>query len=116
MANTLADVIAKQFGVKTFTRLNPDASSVGLTAARILGNTPNRLAFIFVNLSANNIYLNPINPPTATNGVRVGANGGNLVVLFSEDFDLVGYEWLGLADGAGSSFLALEVISQDIRT
>lgn len=111
MAKTLAELITERLGVRTSARINPEGSSLGTSAARVMGNNPNRVAFIFVNLSSNIIYLAPLEVPSSSNGIRVGTNGGSLSLVWDEDFDLTGYEWRGVADAAASSYFVVELVT-----
>lgn len=107
----LADLIQRTLGVATMTRVSDVGVTVGLTAAPVLRQNPNRLAAVFVNLSANAMYLAPLGAPSSTRGIRIAPTGGNLGLRFDEDFDLVGYEWSAVADGAASAYFLLELIA-----
>ena len=116
MAKTLADLITDKLGVRTTFRINPEASSIGTSVARVFGNNPNRVAWVFINLSANAIYLAPDPAPSSSRGIRVGQNGGSLAATWEEDFDIVGLEWNGVADGASSNYFALELVTLEPTT
>lgn len=116
MAKTLADLISDKLGVRTTFRINPEASSIGTSVARVFGNNPNRVAIVFVNLSANAIYVAPDPSPSSSRGIRVPANGGSMTAEWDEDFDLVGLEWNGVADGAGSNYFAMELVTLEPQT
>lgn len=107
----LADIIQRTFGVATRTRLSDVGATVGLVAAPILRQNPNRLAAVLINLSAVAMYVAPIGATSSTRGIRIAATGGSLALRYDEDFDLVGYEWSAIADGAGSAIFTIEIIA-----
>lgn len=111
-ARTLADLLNGFLGLQARPRTNPEGSSLGTAVARVLGNNPNRVGFLFINLSTVNMYLAPLDVPTTTKAIIVGPGGGNLSAVWLEDFDLCGYEWNGLADAVASNYLAIEYVTQ----
>lgn len=107
---TLEDLVRQELGVVTFTRDNPEISSAGLTAAVVLRQNPNRVAFTIVNLSTVNMFIRPLADPSASAGILIAPNGGSVLLDWKEDFDLVGYEWRIVAAAAASPLFALEWI------
>ena len=105
---TLKELLESKLGVRTYTRINRVTSTVGTTVQRVLQNSPNRVAAVIVNLSANTIYISPDGVPSATHGIRLGASGGSLVLKWDEDFSLCGYEWNALATAAASDVFIIE--------
>lgn len=108
---TLKDLVNDRFGVVTDFRVNPlDIANIGAATVKILPNNPNRVAWVFVNLSANVIYL--LNDETVgiTNGVRLVANGGIASMVWDTDFDITGFGLWAMASGAGSNFMVFEII------
>lgn len=113
MANvSLVDVIRKEIGVPTIDVVSPVGATVGVASARLLGQNPNRLAAIIINLSANDIVLAPNRAATLTSGILLAPGGGSMSLLWKRDFDLVGYEWQAIAAAAGSSVFTLEMLTQ----
>lgn len=107
---TIRALLEAKFGTRFTPFANRAASTIGATAGQIFRQDPSRVAFLFVNLSLNNIFLTPLGAPSSSNGIRVDANGGSLAVNWEEDGEVVAWEWLGIADGAASPFFALETI------
>lgn len=107
---TLKELLEKQFGVRTYHRINRDATTVGVAVQRVLRNSPNRIAAVFVNLSVNTIYISPDGIPSATHGIRLSGNGGSLILKWDEDFSMCGYEWNALATAAASDIFIVETI------
>ena len=110
MPDSLAALLRERLGAETFVRTNALLSQVGTTAARMLAQDPQRVGFIVVNLSANLVYVGPFGNPSATRGILVGPNGGNVIARWQEDLSVVGYEWWAVADAAASDVLVMEYI------
>jgi len=108
MADTLASLLQAQLGAATFTATNRELSSVGATAARLLRQSPYRASFLVINLSPDTLFCGPFVDVSTTKGVRLGPNGGSLVVRWHEDFSLVSYEWFVISDGVASRLLTME--------
>jgi hypothetical protein len=107
----LAQYCEKRFGRKVKVNLNPITGSVGTSVARIMYNNPDRLAWLIVNLSTNEVYIGWNTGVSTTNGIRLDSSGGNVVALADEDLELVGYEVYAVATGASSSIFVLEVVA-----
>lgn len=107
---TVRDLLEARLGVRTTAFENRAASSIGTTAGQVFRQDPSRVSFLFVNLSLNNITIRPRIAPTSTRGIRLAPNGGSVEVDWETDGEVVAWEWLGIADGAGSEFFALENI------
>lgn len=108
----LAQLVQDLLGVKTFTRINPVKATAGVAAAQVLRQNPNRVAFVYVNLSANDIRFAPRADVSTTLGIRVASSGGSVTALYTEDFDLVGLEWFDIADVAASAIFVMEWLTQ----
>lgn len=110
-AFTLDDLISQQLGVRTQPRVNPEVSSVGVADVAVLRNNPNRVAFIFVNLGANDVFLVPAlaGLASSTNGIRCAANGGGAAANWRDDFNIVGVEWHAIAPNGASAVLVISL-------
>lgn len=106
----LADLLLERFKVKTEPVENPLVAAVGLAAIPVARNHPDRVAIIFVNLSANLIYIAPNPLVSAVTGIRLEANGGWRSFVWDEDFELVSHDWYAIATGAASAFYSLEEV------
>lgn len=105
----LQDLIDKQFGVKTFPKENPVISSVDATAKKVLDNNPNRVAWIIINLSANNIYVALSRDVSSSKGILLSPNGGFASMVWDEDFQMTGWEIWAIAPAGASAIYVLEV-------
>lgn len=108
----LADLIQTRFGFATEAADNRSVSSLGTSAATVLRNDPRRVAATIINLGAVAVYLSPTNDVSSTKGIRLAPNGGQLTLNWEEDFDVVAWEWFGIADAAATSVYTLEVLSR----
>ena len=77
-------------------------TTVGTAVSTVVESNPDRLGLLILNLSNNNVFVAIENNPSATNGIRLGANGGS--VAFN-----VTRAMFALADGAGSTVYVLEL-------
>lgn len=98
--------VEQRFGKKTQTRQNPVTASVATTVTKVLNNNPDRVHWILVNLSANDVFVTWDNSPSSTRGVKVAAGGGALVLDVEEDGELVAWEANAIASvGAADVFV-----------
>lgn len=107
----LDELLRARLGAQFTSRVNDVLSSVGLTVLQLLPQDYNRLGFVVINLSVNSLYVGPFADVSSTKGIRVGASGGNLAVLWEEDLILPGLEWFAVAAGAGSALLTVELVA-----
>ena len=115
IVRTLADLIAREYGVRTRARFSAPGFQAGVAISRAARQAPNRIGLTMVNLSANVIYVSPDGVPSATHGVRLAPSGGNLTLNWREDTHLVGLEWSMLASAAASDLIVLETLILDPR-
>jgi hypothetical protein len=113
VAGNLADLLRARFGTETSPFYNRVAATVGVAAAQLARQTPNRVALGFINLHATQvIYIGPFANVSTTRAVaRLGSQGGNAWLLWDEDFSLVGEEWFAIADGAATDVLVVELLT-----
>lgn len=110
-SKTLADLLKERLGVDTYERVSAPGFQVGTSIISVARQNPNRVALLFVNLSANTVYLSPDGVPSSTHGIALGANGGFLALNYRDDMSLCGMEWAGIASGAGSDIFVLELLT-----
>jgi len=108
----LADLLAERFKIKTRSLVNPLVAAVGVAAIPVALNHPDRVGIVFINLSANIIYISPLPTVLATAGVRLDPNGGSVSMSWDQDFELVSHEWYGIATGAASALFVSEIIGE----
>lgn len=107
---TARELVQERFHAPVSPVVNRTVTTVGITAARLLINDPDRLGFLVVNLSANDIYVGPFPDVSSTKGIRLGPSGGNVVAMWEEDFEMVAWEWFAIATVGASNVLTLENI------
>lgn len=108
----LATLLLQQFKLKTRSVENPLLTALGAATLRVFSNNPNRLAWLFINLSANIIYLGLANDVSATKGIVVVPNGGVASMVWDEDFNMVGWDIWGIAPAGASNCYSVEVVTQ----
>lgn len=101
----LSDYMRKRWGVRTYSVKNPLTGTVIAGITQILLNNPDRFMVLIVNLDDEDIYLAQDSVPTTTNGIRLDANGGNVVLTADEDGELVGYDWWIYSAGGGKIYV-----------
>jgi len=112
MPRNLAELLQDKFGTKATPFKNRlGVATIGLSAVKIYGNDPTRFVMEFFNLSASNIYLLDDPSVSATKGILCGPNGGSVVLLWEEDFELVAGEFWAIGAGAALSYLAYEIVA-----
>ena len=114
MKFALHEMLEALFGIKSYPRensllFNPATGldQVGVAAARILTNNPQRVSFLVINLSANVVYVGLTNQVAATHGVRLAPNGGLMSAIWDRDFEEVSHEWWAVATAAASDIYVL---------
>ncbi len=107
----VADLLEKQFGVKTTYGVNPEVDAVAITKTRILDNNPRRLSFVLINLGAVFITVSPNPDVSLTKGIYLVPNGGTLSMVWTEDFEMPTMEWYAIANGANSDIFVMEVLT-----
>ena len=106
------DLIRRELGgVSVIDRENPEGSTVSTTSVLLLRARSSRVGFVFINLSANVMFIRPARAAATTAGIRLGPNGGQAAVWWKEDFLLPAREWNVIADaGVNNQFYVLELV------
>ena len=108
----LADLLMERFKVRTRPVVNPEALAAATTTAQMfLGNNPNRLGFLVINLGEQICYIGP-DPEiaAATRGIRLDASGGGYVGIWDEDFDMTAWAWWILSAADTSAIYVIEIV------
>ncbi len=106
---TVAQLLREELGTELFDR-DIDAQA-GVAAAQMLRNNPNRLAFIYWNLSAGDTHrIRAGKNPTTTIGHVVGP-GEWRSFWYREDGMLPTREWFVLSSAAASAYYIQEILS-----
>lgn len=108
---TARELVEDRFRAPVNPVLNRSSSSVDATAARIMISDADRLGFLVVNLSVNDVYILTDAGVTTTRGIKIGPNGGSISTVWFEDFELVAWEWFGVAPIGASSILVVEYLA-----
>ena len=84
-------------------------TTVGTAVSTVVESNPDRLGLLILNLSNNNVFVAIENNPSATNGIRLGANGGSVAFNVTDYGMIQPRAMFALADGAGSTVYVLEL-------
>ena len=112
MSGALKALIDKEFGVPTRPVPNPVTNTVDATAVQLFMANPNRLGFLVVNLSANQLFIHFEPTVSSTLGILLSASGGHVAMIYKEDFHMVGYPWWCVGGGVGTDFYSLEILAE----
>lgn len=91
-------------------RINHMTSTVGVDPVEVAQQDPNRVVLLFVNMSANTIYLSPQKDVSPTRGIFVDANGGFVLLKKEEDFSLCTNRLWAVGVAPALEIYVLEVI------
>lgn len=105
--SAVLDFLAKEFGGEV--EYADETKTVGTTAAEVAGGDGERPALLFINLSANTIYVAPTPSVSTTRGIYLGANGGSVSMVVRDDLILPALQWHAVASAAGSSLYVIRV-------
>lgn len=108
---TARALVLNRFGAPVNPVVNKSTASIGVAASRLMINDPDRLGFLVVNLSANDLYIMIDAQVSTTRGIKAGPNGGSISVVWFEDFEICAWEWFAVASGAASPVLVIEYLS-----
>ena len=99
------DLLRREYGTEFIPSFS-DAliATVGATSAQLLRQDGSRIGFVFVNLSANTIFIRPREAATTSAGIRVDSGGGSIVTIWKDDGPLPALDWHAIASGAASAF------------
>jgi len=109
--STARQLVQERFGAPVNPVVNRSVSSVGAAATRLFINDPDRLGFLVVNLSVNDLWIGPFPDVSATKGIRLGTNGGSISLVWFEDFEITAWEWFAIGSAAATTLLAVEYLS-----
>jgi len=98
------------FGLHTKVNENPSGiTQVGTSVVQILRNNPDRLAYLILNLSSNDMYVGFSNEVSSTNGILLVSAGGMFSVNVRDDFELPVKEVYAVSTGANSPIYVMEI-------
>lgn len=84
--------------------------SVATSATRIVGNNPDRVMLLLINLGGTPVYVRPANNPSDSAGVQLSQNGGSMVTIVRDDGTLPTNEWYGVAPSVAANVYVLEMV------
>lgn len=103
--------LIKLFGLSSAPVYSQSGAVAGLAPIRVAKANGNRLALLFVNLSASDIYISPIPGVSSTFGIFVPPLGGTFSISLYTDLILPSLEWYVVASADNSNYFAVEQLS-----
>lgn len=110
MPKTVQQLVAEKFGQPVYPQIDPEITSVGTTAARLLRNDPHRLGFVITCTSSSTLYglPQPLGTPSSTLAYFLLPGVGSQAFLWwEEDVETVAWEWLIVASAAATTFTTI---------
>lgn len=107
-------ILRNMFGVDSHINKNPLTDSIGTTVTKWLDSNFDRVGFVIINLSANDVYVAP-DPTVATDhGIFISPNGGHHASTILEDFAYVNEEFYGIAVGVAADVFIVEIEAESV--
>lgn len=107
---TVYDLVRQEFGVESIEIDDvPVDSTMTTTVSQIVRANPARVALLLVNLGANAVMVWLDEGVSLTRGIRIGPNGGSMLLAVSTDFTLPARAWYGRTISSTSDITSLEL-------
>lgn len=105
---SVQEVLQERYGLRVTTNKSADNYEVDNAIEQIVPMNPRRLSLIFINLSANNIWIAPDTFVAPAHGIMLVPNGGTFILNYREDLTLASHAWYGIAAANNSDMFWLE--------
>lgn len=109
--STARSLVEARFEASVNPVVNRGSPAIAAVASRLMIQDPDRLGFLVVNLSVNDVYMMIDGNVSATRGIKIGPNGGSIATIWFEDFEIVAWEWFAIAPAGASSVLVIEYLA-----
>ncbi len=83
--------------------------TTGATVVQLVGNDPDAVALVAINLGANTVLLGLNQLVSASRGVRLDAGGGAMTLTLRDDFTLPAREWFAISPAGASTVYVLRL-------
>ena len=107
---SLANLLDREYGIKTRSVINPLVEEVDIAVTQILGGEPKRVGSLIMNLSANIIHVCFDPQVSAARGIFLAPNGGSVNFVWSQDFNLVSLPLYGSAAADASDIISVSLL------
>jgi hypothetical protein len=104
-----SEYLERKFGFPTRMIPNPVTDTVGAAAVEILRGNPDRVQWLIVNLSAFDGFVGFDPQVSATRGIFVSANGGNVGAVIDDDAHLLIHPVFAISPGGAGTWFIEEV-------
>lgn len=85
---------------------------IGVAAAQVVANNPDRLGLLVMDLGANTLFVSTLQSVSANAGIQVAPNGGGMALNVDEDFTLVTRLLFGIAPAGNTQLYVLELVRE----
>ena len=99
-------------GFPTTVKINPITNTVNTSATLILGNNPERIFWLAVNLSTNKGYVGWSADVSSSKGIPIAPSGGYVSCTLEEDGELTIHEVWAVLENASGTFYVLEITAR----
>lgn len=110
MVSDLYELLTREYGAGQWRVEEGIIANAGAAPLQFLRQDPRRIAFVFMNLSANALGILPSGNIVAATRQLTVPSGGIAAFNFRDDLVLPGLEWFVLGTAAAEAFLALAVV------
>lgn len=112
MVNSLAELLAERYGIRTTHRINPyHVNPIVDVVQPALGSNPKRLGLVIVNMGANACWVAPRDAVADDYGIVLVPNGGSLFMDSKDEYEMVSLPWYVISIAApGTNIFVMEVM------
>jgi len=107
-------ILRMMFGVESHINKNPLTGLIATTVTKWLDSNFDRVGFVIINLSANDVFVAPDPTVASDHGIFLSANGGYHSATILEDFAYVNEEFYAIAVGAVADVFIIEIEAESV--
>lgn len=88
---------------------NDSNPTIGATVGTVIEGNGDRVGLVIINVGGNDLFIALDSGVSATNGIRLGANGGSVSMDVVNDFTMASRKWYGVAPTGNTNVFVLEL-------
>lgn len=109
-AGAALNYLRKKFGGNF--REQESTPVIGVAAAQVVGNNPDRLALLIMDLGASTLFAGLLPTVNANAGIQIAPNGGSMSLIVDEDFTFTTRQFFAVSPGGNTQLYVLELIRE----